>query len=160
MNDNNITMQGMMAGLNSGEGRWWKITVVKGVEKRPIRVALMENLPDGNSFSTEIGFARTNASREEVFLAAKEVLAMVGNYELVVGEFGKTETAAPNKGGWKVFRLNTRDTTAHYFPANKKHSMCGKVSETKGDRDGSTQQETSIDCPDCALASLKKESRR
>jgi len=75
-----------------GEGRWWKVDLIKNVSSKPIKVTLMQSQVTGRTALSEpIGFVRTIATPEAVAKAADEVLVMVGDYAKVVGTYGLTE---------------------------------------------------------------------
>lgn len=87
-----------LAAVNPGPGRWWKVELVKNAAKDPIRVTLMEEVvPGRRAFSTPLGYRRTIATPSKVAEAADEVLAAVGGYLAVVGEYPLvSETINPN----------------------------------------------------------------
>ncbi len=77
-----------LASVNPGPGRWWKVELVKNVVKDPIRVTLMESAVEGRrAFSTPLAQARTIAVPSKIAEAADGILASVGGYLSVVGEY-------------------------------------------------------------------------
>lgn len=73
----------------AGEGRWWKVEHKPANRANPIRVSLMESMTPGRkSLSRVIGWEHTIASAKAIGEAADLVLARVGDYALVVGEYG------------------------------------------------------------------------
>lgn len=75
----------------AGDGRWWKVDLVKNVSSKPIKVTLMQSqVPGRTALSEPLGFVRTIATTEAVAKAADEVLVMVGGYATVVGSYGVT----------------------------------------------------------------------
>jgi len=86
----------LLAGIDPGEGRWWKVELVKNAATKPIKVTLMESFRPGlTALSEAIGHTRTNASPQAVREAADLVLAQVGSYAEVIGEYGQTERVTP-----------------------------------------------------------------
>lgn len=91
-------MSDMMAKLlpDPGAGRWWKVTHNPKSRTSPIVVTLMEPIEQRPSptalrsrpLGRAIGFEWAIASPEKVALAAQIVLERVGDYTLVVGEYG------------------------------------------------------------------------
>jgi len=71
-----------------GAGRWWKVELVKNVQKNPIKITLMEEAVAGRrALSTALAFGRTIAAPSKVAEAADMVLAQVGEYAKVIGEY-------------------------------------------------------------------------
>lgn len=84
-----------LEGIDAGEGRWWKVELVKNAATRPIRVTLMESQVEGRiALSARIGHTRTIATPEAVRDAADLVLVQVGDYLKVIGDYGVTDAAA------------------------------------------------------------------
>jgi len=72
----------------AGKDRWWKVELVKNVEKNPIKVTLFESQRSGTTaLSSALGFARCDASIERVKEAAEIVLIRVADYNKVIGEY-------------------------------------------------------------------------
>lgn len=79
----------LLEGVDPGEGRWWKVELVKNVEKNPIKVILMQSQrPGRTALSEPIGFKRTIATPEAVREAADYILVQEGSYAEVIGSFG------------------------------------------------------------------------
>lgn len=100
MTHKNTATADLLATVDPGEGRWWKVELVKNVASKPIKVTLMQSFTPGRTALSEaIGHTRTNASPEAVREAADLVLAQVGDYASVIGEYGVkrygTREAAP-----------------------------------------------------------------
>ena len=92
MTSSNVANRTLLEGIDAGEGRWWKVELVKNVSSKPIKVSLMQSqVPGRTALSEPIGFIRTIATPEKVREAADEVLVMVGGYAKVVGDYGITE---------------------------------------------------------------------
>lgn len=75
---------------DAGLGRWWRVTVDRKSNLKPIRVSLMENLDAAKgrkSLATELNFDRTTADRDSVVKAAETILLRIGSYETVIGEY-------------------------------------------------------------------------
>lgn len=80
---------------DAGLGRWWRITLDKRSNLKPIRVSLMQNndaAKGRKSFATELSYERTTADRVKVAIAAEAVLQRVGAYESVIGDYHTEET--------------------------------------------------------------------
>lgn len=86
----------MAAALPSpGKGRWWKVELVRNIQRNPIKITLMEEVvPGRRALSTPLGFERTIATPKKVAEAAELVLAKVGDYEKVIGEYPVIAVAA------------------------------------------------------------------
>lgn len=72
-----------------GEGRWWRVERNVKWKATPITVTLMECM-SGNrrSLSRPLAFEVTIADPGQVAIAANLVLARVGDYLKVIGEYG------------------------------------------------------------------------
>lgn len=140
---NTETMK-LLSEVPAGEGRWWKVELIRNVATKPIRVTLMEQDGAVTRFvSTPLHHKRTTATPEAVSETAKLILQEVGNFADVVGEF--PAFVAPDlPSGWAI-----NNGKAHHFSANAVISDCGAVVFRNGDR---TQEQllSPIDCRVCA----------
>jgi hypothetical protein len=94
MTHKNTATADLLATVDPGEGRWWKVELVKNVASKPIKITLMQSFTPGRTALSEaIGHTRTNASPEAVREAADLVLAQVGDYANVIGQYGIKEAA-------------------------------------------------------------------
>lgn len=98
MTTKNAKTAALLEGIDAGQGRWWKVELIKNVATKPIKVTLMQSQIEGRiALSEPIGFVRTIATPEAVRKAADEVLVQVGDYMKVIGEYGVSdEWAAKN----------------------------------------------------------------
>lgn len=97
MNNNNAETAKLLASVDPGVDRWWKVELVKNVSTKPIKVTLMQCVvPGRRALSEPIGFTRTIASPEKIREAADLVLAMVGEYESVIGEYPAEDSRKAN----------------------------------------------------------------
>lgn len=88
MTDNNAETANLLKEVDPGEGRWWKVELIKNVRTEPIKVSLMQSMiPGRTALSEPIGFTRTIATPEKVCEAADRVLVMVGDYAKVIGSY-------------------------------------------------------------------------
>lgn len=72
----------------AGTDRWWKITHNPKSRTNPITIQLMEQMTPGRkALSRVIGFEYTTASWKALSEAAETVLARVGDYDKVVGDY-------------------------------------------------------------------------
>lgn len=72
----------------AGEGRWWKVTHNAKSRTNPITIQLMEcYTPGREALSKVIGFEYTTASWKALADAADLVLARVGDYDKVIGNY-------------------------------------------------------------------------
>lgn len=82
-----------LSNLPLAEGRWWKVTLDRKSNAKPIRVSLMETTVPGRreSFSTELGYERTEAHPSAVRNAAATINMRVAAYLDVVGSYPPEE---------------------------------------------------------------------
>lgn len=72
----------------AGPGRFWEITHNPKSRTNPITIRLMEqHTPGRRGLSRAIGFEYTTASWKALSEAADLVLARVGDYDKVVGDY-------------------------------------------------------------------------
>ena len=77
----------------AGEGRWWRVTHNAKSRTNPIVIQLMESMTPGRTaLSRPIGFEYTVASAKALREAAETVLARVGDYDKVVGDYQVTKS--------------------------------------------------------------------
>lgn len=92
MPDINARTVELLATVDPGPGRWWKVELIKNVATKPIKVSLMQSqVPGRTALSEPIGFTRTIATPEKVREAAELVLVQVGDYAKVIGMYGVTD---------------------------------------------------------------------
>lgn len=78
---------------DAGEGRFWRITHNPKSRTNPITIQLMEQMTPGRAaLSRVIGFDYTTASWKALSEAAEAVLARVGDYDKVVGDYQVTKS--------------------------------------------------------------------
>jgi hypothetical protein len=86
----NAVTANLLGAVEPGEGRWWKVELIKNVSTNPIKVTLMQSQVEGRTALSEpLGFTRTIATPEKVREAAELVLVMVGGYAKVIGDYLK-----------------------------------------------------------------------
>lgn len=72
----------------AGHGRWWRVTHNPKSRVNPITIELKESMTPGRKgLSRTIGFEYTTASWKALSEAADLVLARVGDYDKVVGDY-------------------------------------------------------------------------
>lgn len=72
-----------------GDGRWWKVERTTKYRTTPIVVTLMESMSGRRrGLSKALAFELTIADPRRIADAAGLVLARVGDYEKVIGEYG------------------------------------------------------------------------
>ena len=70
-----------------GKDRFWRIELVKGVDRNPIKVSLMEAItPSGNLHSVLV-HGRTVAIPDKVFKLCEELLTSASEYKTIVGDY-------------------------------------------------------------------------
>lgn len=73
---------------DAGEDRWWRITLNPKSRTQPITITLMEQMTPGRkALSRAIGFEYSTASWEDLAEKADLVLARVGGYIKVIGDY-------------------------------------------------------------------------
>ena len=75
-----------------GANRWWDVRLVTGQTGNPIKVSLMESFDiDGihgpKRPGRELYYLRTVAQPDEIKKTGEKILAAVGNYRELVGEY-------------------------------------------------------------------------
>lgn len=76
-----------------GKGRFWRVELVKNVQKNPIKITLMEELVEGRrGMASPIAFERTIAVPGKIAEAAEIVLVAAGDYAKVIGDYPVSET--------------------------------------------------------------------
>lgn len=72
----------------AGEGRWWEIRHNPKSRTNPITIRLMEQMvPGRTALSRAIGFEYSTASWKDLAEKAELVLARVGDYAKVIGDY-------------------------------------------------------------------------
>jgi hypothetical protein len=79
----------VLENLDAGPGRYWRVELVANAAKDPIRVTLMEKLriDVGRGVSTKLAYTRTLATPAKGEEAARRLLATVGGYKDLIGEY-------------------------------------------------------------------------
>jgi len=72
-----------------GTDRFWKIELVRNVDRNPIKVTLMENIVPGGKLGTALIHRRTVAVPRKIVETAESMLADAGEYATLVGTYGK-----------------------------------------------------------------------
>lgn len=73
---------------NPGKGRFWRVELVKNVQKNPIKITLMEELVEGRrGMASPLAFERTVAVPSKIKEAAEIVLVAAGDYKSVIGDY-------------------------------------------------------------------------
>lgn len=76
----------------AGKDRWWRITHNAKSRVNPITITLMESVvPGRKALSRPIGFDHTIASWKALAETADLVLARVGDYAKVIGDYQTEE---------------------------------------------------------------------
>lgn len=71
-----------------GPKRWWRVSLNAKYKATPITVTLMESIGRGRALSSPLAFETCIADPGEVGKTAAIILARVGDYAKVVGEYG------------------------------------------------------------------------
>lgn len=75
-----------------GVNRWWDVRLVTGQTGNPIKVSLMESFDVDGIYGPkrpgrELYYLRTVAQPDEIKKTCEKILATVGNYRELVGEY-------------------------------------------------------------------------
>lgn len=86
----NLTLGGIGPDLpDPGKDRFWRIELVKGVDRNPIKVTLMEVHRPGGKLFSPLAHARTNAIPAKVYETAETILSNVSDYATIIGDYSK-----------------------------------------------------------------------
>lgn len=72
-----------------GTDRFWKIELVRNVDRNPIKVVLMERIVPGSKLGTALIHRRTVAVPRKIVETAESLLTDAGEYASIIGTYSK-----------------------------------------------------------------------
>ena len=87
-----LTLGGIGPDLpDPGKDRFWKIELVRNVDRNPIKVILMERITPGSKLGTALIHRRTVAVPRKVIETAEALLTDASEYASIVGTYAKDD---------------------------------------------------------------------